>query len=174
MNFLEELAAEWYEYNGNFVRQNIKFGGPTGKSRGGHTGEIDVAAFDPKTGILTHIETSQDADTQEERRIRFLRKFTTAAVHYKELFNFPVSRVDRVVIVGYSPKQQTLDWRLADGDKIAMKDIPSFILEISEKLGQTDPYRKAVPESLPLLRAIQHDSYYMRRSWNSKSSPSVS
>jgi len=169
MNFLEELAAEWYEYNGCFVRQNIKFGGPTGKSRGGHTGEIDVAAFNPTTGVLTHIETSQDADTQEERRMRFLRKFTTAAVHYKDLFKFAINKFELVVIVGYSKKQQTHDWRLADGSKIVIKDIPSFILEISEHLGQTDPYRKAVPESLPLLRAIQHDSYFVRHSLSSKS-----
>ena len=26
MNFLEEIASEWYEYQGYFVRTNVKFG----------------------------------------------------------------------------------------------------------------------------------------------------
>jgi len=163
MNFLEELAAEWYEYNGHFVRKNIKFGGPAGKSSGGHTGEIDIAAFEPKTSTLTHIETSADAYTQEARRIRFVKKFTTASAHYVDLFGFPIKEVKRVVIVGFSTNQQKFDWRLADGSRIEIKDIPSFILEISSRLGKLDPVAKAIPESLPLLRAIQHTAFYLNR-----------
>ena len=55
MNFLEQLAAEWYEYQGFFVRRNIKFGGAAGKSTGGHSGEIDIIAYKPKNRILLHI-----------------------------------------------------------------------------------------------------------------------
>jgi hypothetical protein len=163
MNFLEELVGEWYEYNGFFVRKNIKFGGPAGKSRGGHMGEIDVAAFDPKTGTLIHIETSADAYTQEARQKRFVKKFSTAADHYKILFDFPIKEVKQIVIVGYSKNQKNFDWRLADNSRIEIKDIPSFILEICDRVGKIDPMAKAIPESLPLLRAIQHSAFYLNR-----------
>ena len=44
MNFLEQLVAEWYEFNGYFVRRNVKVGP---RAKGGHDGELDVVAFHP-------------------------------------------------------------------------------------------------------------------------------
>jgi hypothetical protein len=66
MNFLEQLIGEWYEYTGCFVRTNIKFGK---RSAGGYEGEIDVAAFDPRTKCLIHIEASTDADSWKNVRL---------------------------------------------------------------------------------------------------------
>ncbi len=65
MNFLEQLIAEWYAYRGFFVRTNIRFGK---RPAGGYEGEIDVAAFNPRTKHLVHIETSTDADSWAERK----------------------------------------------------------------------------------------------------------
>ena len=69
MNFLEQLVAEWYEYQGFFVRRNIKFGGAAGQSKGGHSGEIDVLVYRPKDGAIVHIETSSDFDSWEKRKL---------------------------------------------------------------------------------------------------------
>jgi hypothetical protein len=55
INFLEQLAAEWYEFRGYFVRRNIRVGL---RPRGGYESELDVVAFDPDKGHLVHIEAS--------------------------------------------------------------------------------------------------------------------
>lgn len=59
-NYLEQLAAEWYEYQGYFVRRNIRVGL---RKQGGYEGELDVVAFHPGRVALVHIETSMDADS---------------------------------------------------------------------------------------------------------------
>lgn len=41
MNFLEQLIAEWYEYNGYFMRINLKFG-KNANRRGVYVGKINV------------------------------------------------------------------------------------------------------------------------------------
>ena len=58
MYFLEQIAAEWYSYNGYFVQTNIKFGK---REKGGWKGEMDVIAFHPIEKKIIHIETSMDA-----------------------------------------------------------------------------------------------------------------
>ena len=41
-NFLEELVAEWYEFQGYFIRRNI----PVGKRpKGGYQSELDIVCF---------------------------------------------------------------------------------------------------------------------------------
>ena len=71
-NFLEELAAEWYEYKGYFIRRNVLVGK---RPAGGHECELDVVGFHPETRHLVHIEASMDAAKWEERERRFQKKF---------------------------------------------------------------------------------------------------
>ena len=155
MNFLEQLAAEWYEYKGYFVRTNIKFG-PC--ARGGYIGEIDVAAYNPTTRELTHIETSTDAYSRGEREKRFRKKFSDAKRHYLEIFPFK-GEFKQVAILGFSDRVHTLNF----GEDIVIRSIPEFINEINIKLGKINPAKKAIPESYPLLRAIQHSAFYCVR-----------
>ncbi len=42
MNFLEQLAAEWFEYTGYFVRANAR---ARKRSAGGWDMELDVLAY---------------------------------------------------------------------------------------------------------------------------------
>ena len=70
-NFLEELAAEWLEYKGYIVKRNERVGR---RGAGGHEGELDVVAFNPKTKHLVHVETSSDADSWAERERRFSKR----------------------------------------------------------------------------------------------------
>jgi len=53
MNHLEQLVAEWYEYQGYFVRRNVHVGK---RSNGGWECELDVVAFNPSEKHLVHIE----------------------------------------------------------------------------------------------------------------------
>lgn len=148
MNFLEELAAEWYTYRGYFVLRNIKFGR---LPKGGWEGEIDVAAFNPKTREFVHIEPSTDADSWEKRRKRFGRKFDDARKHYDDLFPFEKKAVSCIAIVSFSSEAKAS--KLGPG--IEVKSIPQFIREVSGGLSQRSPFNNAVPEGLPLLRAMQ-------------------
>lgn len=148
MNFLEQLAAEWFTLQRYFVRTNVKFGRRT---EGGWSGEMDVAAFHPQTGQLVHAETSMDADRWEERRKRFARKFSTAQDRLSELFRFEIRDVRRIAVVGFSHEGRAL----ALGEGIEVKSLAQFVREICEGLRVRHPLKEAVPESLPLLRAMQ-------------------
>ncbi len=63
-NHLEQLVAEWYEFQGYFVRKNINVGK---RLRGGYECELDIVAFHPKTKKLVQVETSMDADSWDKR-----------------------------------------------------------------------------------------------------------
>ena len=59
-NFLEELVAEWYQFQEYFIRRNVLVGR---LDHGGHEGELDIVAFHPSKNHLVHIEPSSDADS---------------------------------------------------------------------------------------------------------------
>ena len=157
MNFLEQLVAEWYEYTGYFVRTNIKFGK---RKKGGYKGEIDIAAFEPNKKEFIHIETSMDADSWNERMSKFKRKFKDASCHYNSLFPFKnKSTVTRIAIVGFAKNPRIpQNWP----QNIEVVSIPCQISKICYALRDKDPQKEAVPESFPLLRAMQFATYYGR------------
>jgi len=153
MNFLEQIAAEWYEYNGHFVRANIHFGK---LNSGGWKGEIDVIAFDPKTKTLIHIETSTDAISWKERKTNFLRKFRDADTQYHDLFRLDYDHLQRIAIVGFGKSKKFIDF----GDNIQVKTIPEFFKEIRADISTHNPLKNAIPERYPLLRAIQFATFW--------------
>lgn len=162
MNFLEELAAEWYEYQGFFVRTNIKFGK---RPRGGWKGEMDVVAYHPKTKAFIHIETSSDAQTWEKKRANFARKFRDAADHYGELFPFPRRSTEQIAVAGFSRPRRPE--RMDFGGSIRMILVPDFVRGITQKLRNINPVQQGVPEAYPLLRAIQYSAFYARKDGSS-------
>ena len=153
MYFLEQLVAEWYAYQGYFVRTNIRYGR---RAKGGWEGEMDVAAFDPRDKTLVHIETSGDAGSWEYRKERLQRKFETANRHYKSVFNFQFQRVRRIAVVGFSKPRQAVNL----GDGIELISIPALMGEIAGRLRKLDVMKSAIPEGYPLLRAIQFTLWY--------------
>lgn len=70
MNVLEELVSEWYEYQGYFVRRDIKVGK---KATGGYEGKLDIVAFHPVSRKIVHIETSMGAESWENGDLFFRR-----------------------------------------------------------------------------------------------------
>ena len=148
MNFLEQLVNEWFEYQGSFVLTNQKFGR---LGHGGWQGEMDIAAFDPLTGSLTHVEVSIDADTWAKRRTRIGQKFDSAEPFYSELFPFAAPPIRQLAIIGTSPKPKT---RLGL-PKVEEMSIPEFVHQVTAGLADAHPLRAAVPEHLPSLRAMQ-------------------
>ena len=163
MNFLEQLAAEWYEYNGYFVRRNIKFGGAAGKSTGGHSGEIDVLAYRPKDNTLVHIEASSDFDSWEKRKVKFItKKFTKLAdLEYIRAVGLAPSSIGRIAIVSHSRRPTDLSWKTKDGNPIEVIDIPTFVGTILAALQKRQHARNiSIPEQLPLLRAMHYAISY--------------
>src|SRR5690349_15476466 len=84
MNFLENLIAQWYQYNGYYIRQNVRIGK---RIKGGYDGEIDIVAYHPQNKHLIHFEVSSDADSWEKRKKTFEKKFNNAKKHLPTLFD---------------------------------------------------------------------------------------
>jgi len=149
MNFLEQLVAEWYSFSGYFVQTNVKFGK---LKAGGYEGEMDVVAFHPQTKVLVHVETSSDADSWEERKRSFGRKFSGAEKYYPELFQFGYRSIEKIAIVGFG---RTRPNSVSFGNNIIIKTVPQFVGEITANLKRQSPTTQAVPEHWSILRAMQ-------------------
>ena len=148
-NYLEQLVAEWYEYSGYFVRSNSR---TRKRQKGGWDIELDVLAYSPSDQRLIHIETSGDANSWQERKERFLKKkFILSHKEYESLIGSSVHAIEKIAIVGWSSTKSDLNW----GDDIKVVLIPQLLEEITTKLRDTSPLKQAVPESFPLLRAMQ-------------------
>ena len=170
MNFLEQIVAEWYQYKGYLVRTNLRFG-RNATGRGGHIGEMDVVAYEPKTEDFIHIETSIDANSWIKRKEVFEKKFTDARKYYLDIFPFKKMDIKpkQVAIVGFNsnPHPDTNSWKSSApknsflGDiKIEVIHIPKLFQDINAELENKDPQRDAIPETYPLLRAIQYSMFY--------------
>src|SRR3989344_9204899 len=112
MNFLEQLTAEFYAYQGCFVRTNVKFGRNAG-GHGGHEGEMDVLAFYPQSKTLLHIETSTDSYSWEKREKRFAKKFANAERHYRKIFGFEINKIEKMAVVGFNRQQRSDFFKIA-------------------------------------------------------------
>jgi hypothetical protein len=147
-NFLEQLAAEWYEYQGFFVRRNIKVGK---RAKGGHEGELDVVAFSPTQKRLVHIETSMDSDNWADREKRFARKFATGQKHIPILFSSfaPLPKIEAIALLGIgSNKNHTA----IGGAHLQM--VCELLREIRDKIPH-DIASQVVPEQYVILRTLQ-------------------
>ncbi len=148
MNFLEQLVAEWYGYTGHFVRTNVKI---EKRAKGGWGGEIDVLAYLPERRNVSHIETSMDANSWSERKKRFAKKFSIPRSVYARLFPDGFSYLERIVVVGLA--------RVQDpgilGSDIHVYSVPTMVRLIVEGIAAKHPATAAVPETYPLLRALQ-------------------
>ena len=148
-NFLEELVAEWLEYKGYFVKRNERVGR---RAAGGHEGELDVVAFNPKTNHLIHIETSTDADSWAGREKRFAKKFSSGTKFIKALFDGLTvpDEIEKKAIFAFGSDK---NHKTIGGGKVVLAE--DFILEILKELKGVSLYGRAVPEKYPILRTLQ-------------------
>jgi len=150
MTFLEQLVAEWYEYERYFVRSNVR---ARKRAKGGWDVELDVLAYDPINNTLLHVETSGDADSWAERKRRFLtKKFILTREEYEAILGHKVSKIKKIAIVGYGRSTRVnLNW----GPDIEVVLIADLISQVAGKLRSQNPVQEAVPEGFPILRAMQ-------------------
>lgn len=164
MNFLETLAAEWYEYEfklkqgtnpnrteklGYFVKKNVRY---SKRENGGYDYELDVLAYNPALSELIHVETSGDANSWSVRKKKYTEsKFLTDEQYRELLGGTEIKSIRRIAIIGQTKStKDPLEW-----GNIEVKLIPEFIKGIVTFLRDKDPMSESVSEAFPLLRAMQ-------------------
>jgi len=148
-NFLEELVAEWYEYKGYIVKRNERVGR---LAAGGHEGELDVVAFNPRTSHVAHIETSTDADSWANREKRFSKKFSSGSKYIRNLFeglHIP-EEIEKTAVFAFGSDKNHKT--IGGGQVILAED---FILQILRELKHISFLSRAMPEKYPILRTLQ-------------------
>ena len=148
-NFLEQLVAEWYEYQGYFVRRNVRVGKRTA---GGYEGELDVVAFHPETKRLVHIESSMDADSWDKREQRFTKKFKAGKKYIGPLFSGlgNSDEIEQIAIFGIT---STGGYSTLGEGKVQFSS--DLIIEILARIKSTPVTSQAIPENFTILRTLQ-------------------
>lgn len=147
-NYLEQLVAEWYEYQGYFVRKNVLVGK---RKKGGYEGELDVVAFHPEKFHLVHIEPSMDTYTWEVRENNYQKKFKNGKIYIPKLFagmKIPVN-IEQIALFGFIGKKHP---QSIAGGKIVT--IMEFLKEICYKTKNNTSGKNIIPEQFPVLRTI--------------------
>ena len=148
-NFLEELVAEWYDYQGYFVKRNIKVGK---LAVGGYESELDVVAFNPNTKHLVHIEPSTDAHSWEQREIRYTKKFNAGKAYIPTIFagfsDLPEPEQIALLVVAGRTSQKELG-----GGKVV--HILDFLTQIVNHFTGVSILKSAISEQYMLLRMVQ-------------------
>jgi hypothetical protein len=154
MNHLEQLIAEWYEYQGYYVRRNVLVGK---RLKGGYECELDIVAFHPEKKELLHIEPSLDADSWETRERRYGKKFLAGRKYIRKLFNgldLPAEIKQQVVLVFASKANHT---EVAGGKVVLIEEV---LADIARELQTKKINSQAIPEQYASLRTIQFVVHY--------------
>lgn len=155
-NFLEQLVAEWYEFNGYFVRRNVRVGP---RAKGGHEEELDIVAFHPVKKNLVHVEPSMDADRWDERESRFARKLAAGKRYIPELFAgiaLPTEIEQIALLVTGSAANRSA----IGGGRLMM--IQELMGTIRTALVGRRVDKAAIPEQYVILRTLQFAANYWR------------
>ena len=133
VNFLEQLVAEWYEYQKFFVLRNQKVGK---RAKGGYDCELDIIGYRPTDNRLVHIETSTDADSWAERERRITKKFKAGRDHIHKLFDgLPdLPKVpDQIAVFAFGGAAPE---KIAGGELLTLRNL---FRRIEQTLGQESP-----------------------------------
>lgn len=149
MNFLEQLVAEWLEFNGYFVRRNVLVGR---RAKGGYECELDVVALHPQRRHLLQVEPSMDSNSWAKRESRYQRKFAAGMRHIPSLFDGlgSLPHLDQVALFGYGSSRD--HQKLAQGRVMIVDDL---LAEVTDVLRNRPVTSHAVPEQYICLRTIQ-------------------
>jgi hypothetical protein len=147
MEYLEQLAREWYEYQGYFVRTDLWVGF---QPDGSYECELDVVAFHPLRRHIVHIEPSFDLLTTEEHEQHFRLKFEAGRKYLHRLFGVgPGHELEQVALIESSDQRHLAT--IAGGRVILL---PDFLTQILAALAPLDPASSLVPEQWPLVRTL--------------------
>ena len=157
-NFLEQLVAEWYEFNGYFIRRNVHVGK---RERGGYECELDVVAFNQEERRLLHIEPSMDADSWEKREARFRKKFEAGKKHIPDLFHSfkPLPEIQHIALLAATGASSVRHPQLGGGKVVT---IANFLDDIRADVAKRPILKAAIPEQYVILRTLQFAAQHWR------------
>jgi len=153
-NYLEQILAEWYQFSGYFVRQNVLVGA---RPNGGYDCELDIVAFHPKTKHVLHIEPSMDSHTWDKREQRFRKKFEAGRKYIPKIFDgFELPpQIEQVALLVYASKD---NHQSIGGATIML--MPELLAQIINRVRQVE---LNIPEHFTILRTIQFIAKYPRQ-----------
>ena len=166
-NHLEQLVAEWYEYQGYFVKRNAKVGK---RPQGGFECELDVVAFHPEDKHLVQIEPSLDAHSWAIRELRFQKKFDAGRRYIHELYPGLVlpDTIEQIALLVFaaSANHPTLG-----GGRvlIAGQLIEEIFISLKDKRLESE----AIPEQFSILRSFQYVNQYREYVMRAWSNPTI-
>ncbi len=148
-NHLEQIVAEWYEFQGYFVRRNVLVGK---RAKGGYECELDVVAFHPTLQRLVQIEPSGDSHTWEVREQRFTKKFMAGRKYIPDLFKGQVipNEIEQIAIFVIGSRKNHLT---IGGGRIVL--LSEFLREVRDGISKRSFMNSAISENMPLLRMMQ-------------------
>lgn len=153
VNHLETLVAEWYEFQGFFVRRNVQVGK---RANGGYECELDIVAFHPERKELLHLEPSLDTDSWEKRELRYEKKFKAGRRHIPTLFlgiDVP-AHIDQIALFVYGGGGRT---SVGGGRVLFIRD---FMATVHAGIRSRRVNSAAIPEGFPHLRTLQFACEY--------------
>ncbi|MFZ5558580.1 MAG: hypothetical protein ACOZDY_18005 [Pseudomonadota bacterium] len=153
-SFLEQLAGEWYEHQGYYVRGRVRVGSGKGAC------DLDVVALDPLARRVVHVEAGLDAHSWPQRERHCRRKFEAARRHLPALFPSLdlAGRIDQVVLLGIASK--TRHSTLAGAPVVLASELIGSIIEA---FGQRRLGASAVAEHHVILRTLHYIAEYRRQ-----------
>lgn len=145
-NYLELLAAEWYEYQGYFVRRNV----PVGPDDAPPEAELAMVAVHPGEARMVHLEPSMDAHSWAAREKRYGPKFDAGRRHLPRLMGrHRRSELEQIALIGLGSRANHPE--LGGARVLTLTDLLVGILE-AFKAGQG---AGPVPRQYPILRTLQ-------------------
>ena len=160
VNFLEQLIAEWYEYQGYFVRRNVLVGK---RAKGGYECELDIVALNPQTKHVVHVEPSMDADSWIKRERRYLKKFNAGRKYLPQIFPGLASstKVEQIAVLVFASRKK--HGKVGGGRVDLASDLLS---QIFQELKNKHLASNAIPENFVVLRSFQFVAEYRRVVFN--------
>lgn len=148
-NYLEQLAAEWYEYRGYFVRRQLMVGQ---KSSGGYEGELTILAVHLERGDVVHVEPSMDAHSWEKREARYRARFDLGRRFIPDLLGgkYKAGPLRQVALIGLG--SSTNHPNLGGGEVLSLGD---FLAQILNAFRGGELAGQPVPQQYPILRTLQ-------------------
>jgi hypothetical protein len=147
-NFLEQLTAEYYELNGNYVVRNRKYGM---RSRGGWIGEFDVVAIDIAKKKIVHIECCARRKSKDTTQSSLERKFATAREHIRSVVTWLDESYELRQIAIIEGKTKRLKITIP-GAKVMSSE--QFIEDCIILCRHYAEIRMVIPETHPIMRTI--------------------
>jgi len=148
-NYLEQLAAEWYEYSGYFVRRNVLVGPKVG---GGFEAELTILAVHLGQRTVVHVEPSMDAHSWDKREKRYRARFDAGRQFIPGLLgDFDLAGdIRQIALIGLGSR---INHPTLGGGEVLT--LPDFLAEIIASVGTVTEASGAVGQQYPILRTLQ-------------------